>query len=251
MCIYCTTNNYRKIYEHHHGPIPVDDQGRTYEIHHIDGDRNNNNISNLVALSMEDHLLVHYLQEDWNACRLIASKMCLSPEVISELASKAAKERLARGDHPFLDAEMHQRRVEKTKAEGTNPFYSSAKHREWALQRVAKGTHNWQGGDQSRKNNAKMLKDGTHPFVGDKHPVHKQLAEGTHSSFNPEKQRQDQLKKVQAGTHHLLGGSMHRSLIEEGRHPTQIKKPCVHCGRMMPLPALSRYHNNNCKLRCD
>jgi len=26
---------YRKIYEQHYGPIPVDSDGRTYEIHHI------------------------------------------------------------------------------------------------------------------------------------------------------------------------------------------------------------------------
>jgi hypothetical protein len=37
MCIYCTTNNYRKIYENHNGIIPKDSDGRTYEIHHIDG----------------------------------------------------------------------------------------------------------------------------------------------------------------------------------------------------------------------
>lgn len=246
-----TKVNYRKIYEQHHGPIPKDEQGRTFEIHHKDGDRNNNDISNLIALSLEDHFNIHYLQKDWYACTMIASKMKLSQAEISVFASAAAKERIARGDHPFLDPEMHKRRVEKTKQEGTNPFYSSAKHREWALQRSAKGTHNWQGGEQSRANNAKMLADGSHPFIGDKNPVHNQLALGTHSSNNPEKQRADQLKRVQEGSHHLLGGTIQRRLIEEGRHPSQIHKPCIHCGKMMPLPALSRFHNNNCKMRCD
>ena len=30
--------NYRKIWVERHGPIPLDENGRTYEIHHIDGD---------------------------------------------------------------------------------------------------------------------------------------------------------------------------------------------------------------------
>jgi len=34
MSIYRKTN-YRKIYEDHNGPIPVDEDGRTYEIHHL------------------------------------------------------------------------------------------------------------------------------------------------------------------------------------------------------------------------
>jgi hypothetical protein len=246
-----TKVNYRKIYEQHHGPIPKDNKGISFDVHHIDGNRNNNAISNLIALSMEDHLYIHYLQGDWYACTMIASKMQLSQSEISAFASAAAKERIARGDHPFLDPEMHKRRVDKTKQDGTNPFYSSAKHREWALQRSAQGTHNWQGGEQSRANNAKMLADGSHPFSGDKNPVHKQLVLGTHSSNNPEKQRADQVKRVQEGSHHLVGGSIQRKLIEEGRHPTQIRKPCVHCGKMMPLPALSRFHNNNCKMRSD
>lgn len=31
MCIYCGTSNYRKIYENHHGLIPIDNSGRTYD----------------------------------------------------------------------------------------------------------------------------------------------------------------------------------------------------------------------------
>ena len=46
MNIYSETN-YRKIYEQHYGPIPKDTDGRSYEIHHIDGNHNNNDINNL------------------------------------------------------------------------------------------------------------------------------------------------------------------------------------------------------------
>ena len=85
MCIYCTTNNYRKIYEHHHGAIPVDDLGRTYEIHHMDGDHHNNHPSNLKCVSVQEHYDIHYAQEDWGACFCIAKRLKLTKEQISEL----------------------------------------------------------------------------------------------------------------------------------------------------------------------
>ena len=43
-------SNYRKIYKNYYGVIPCDDSGRTYDIHHINGNRSNNNIDNLIAV---------------------------------------------------------------------------------------------------------------------------------------------------------------------------------------------------------
>ena len=45
---------YRKEWIKHYGPIPRDHKGRSYHIHHIDRDRSNNHISNLVVLSILD-----------------------------------------------------------------------------------------------------------------------------------------------------------------------------------------------------
>jgi len=59
---------YRKVYETFYGPIPKDQDGRSYDIHHIDGDKTNNSILNLVALSIQDHYDVHYIQGDYGAC---------------------------------------------------------------------------------------------------------------------------------------------------------------------------------------
>ena len=64
MCIYCGTNKYRKIYESHNGPIPKEDNGRSYEIHHIDGNHFNNDPSNLKAVSIQEHYDIHYSQGD-------------------------------------------------------------------------------------------------------------------------------------------------------------------------------------------
>ena len=52
--------NYRKIYEDHYGQIPLDEEGRSYDIHHIDGNHNNNDISNLKAVTIQEHYDIHY-----------------------------------------------------------------------------------------------------------------------------------------------------------------------------------------------
>lgn len=54
--------NYRKIWESYHGKIPTDIFGRTFDIHHIDGNRKNNKIENLMCLSLEDHYKIHLKQ---------------------------------------------------------------------------------------------------------------------------------------------------------------------------------------------
>lgn len=66
---------YRSIYVKYKGPIPKDEFGRSYDIHHVDGNRNNNDPSNLVALSLKEHFDIHYAQGDYPACRLIAIRL--------------------------------------------------------------------------------------------------------------------------------------------------------------------------------
>jgi hypothetical protein len=128
MCIYCGTDKYRKIYEHHYGQIPKDDLGRTYEIHHIDGNRQNNNLSNLVALSMEEHYNVHHQQKDWVACLRIAAKMNKSSHEISIMSRRAALEKIKNGTHHF----------------------TSENAKKWQKERVSNNNHNW-----AKENNSK------------------------------------------------------------------------------------------------
>ena len=91
MCIYCTTNNYRKIYENHHGPIPKDSDGRSYHIHHIDGNHHNNSIDNLKAVSIEEHYQIHYSQGDWGACVKLAAIINLSEEERADIAQRVGQ----------------------------------------------------------------------------------------------------------------------------------------------------------------
>lgn len=78
--------SYRKIWETIYGPIP-----KGYEIHHIDGNRMNNDIENLRCVSIEEHYEIHYKQGDYLACTIMSKRMGLSEEerkVIHDMAMK-------------------------------------------------------------------------------------------------------------------------------------------------------------------
>jgi hypothetical protein len=122
MCIYCNTNNYRNIYENHHGIIPQEENGRSYHIHHIDGNRMNNDPANLIALSIQEHYNIHHLQNDWYACLKLAKQMNKSPEEISELARKEANRRIENGNHHFTDSEWQRQNQLKIIKNGKHFF---------------------------------------------------------------------------------------------------------------------------------
>jgi hypothetical protein len=114
MSIY-TGKNYRKIYESHFGPIPKDENGRSYEIHHIDGNRKNNDPNNLQCLSIQEHYNIHFSQSDWGACYLIARKMKLSPEELSAMAKKVNQQRIQLGEHQFCGDKNPQKQEHNRK----------------------------------------------------------------------------------------------------------------------------------------
>jgi len=66
---------YRRIWEEAYGKIPVDEKGRSYEIHHIDGNRDNNELSNLQCLSIEEHYKLHLEKKEYAAANLIAKRL--------------------------------------------------------------------------------------------------------------------------------------------------------------------------------
>ena len=156
MCIYCQTNNYRKIYESHNGPIPKESNGRTYDIHHLDGNHSNNSDDNLKAVTIQEHYDIHYSQGDWYACILLGNKMKMSPAELSRLNTLQNLKRVADGTHPFLK-----------RPDGTS----------LQTDRVKIGTHPWSG----PSNNNKRVAEGTNPFSGMEN-TRKQLAAGKHPS---------------------------------------------------------------------
>lgn len=78
--------NYRKIWQDNFGEIPPG-----HEIHHIDGNRNNNTPSNLKCVTIEEHYRIHFDQEDYGACIIMSDRMRLSIEEKRDLAKKAAE----------------------------------------------------------------------------------------------------------------------------------------------------------------
>ena len=145
---------HRKIYEQHYGAIPREADGRSYEIHHIDGNPENNDISNLVAVTLQEHYNIHYAQGDYGACFKMAKKLKLSPQEIAEISRKTQLKRLAEGTHNWQNSEVQakagRRSVAITLANGTHNFIKHKEKRVANMKaRVANGTHNLQGPNSS------------------------------------------------------------------------------------------------------
>lgn len=145
---------YRKIWEQHNGPIPKEADGRSYEIHHLDGNHSNNDISNLKYVTIHEHYDIHFSQGDYGACRKMAIRMKMSAELISELATLNNLKRSKEGTNPFNGPNINRKRLEN-------------------------GTHHLIG-DKNPVH--EKIKNGTHNFIGDSNPVRTQLKNGTHSS---------------------------------------------------------------------
>lgn len=165
MNIY-TGKDYRKIYEQHYGPIPLDEKGRRYDIHHIDGDHSNIDPSNLKAVTLDEHYDIHYAQGDWGACQAIQMRMDRTSKEISELSRKTQLERMANGTHHFCDTEWRKKSYQKQVERGTHNFSGEAGSK-FATERnnriMAEGKHPFAGGELSRRNNAKKSAENALP----------------------------------------------------------------------------------------
>ena len=167
MTIYSKIN-YRKIYESHFGPIPKDDFGRSYEIHHVDGKHSNNSPENLRALTIQEHYDIHYSQGDWAACNRIGGKMKIPSAELSRLNSLQNLKRVAEHTHPFL-----------TRPDGTSVTSDKIKRGEHNLQkrpdgtsvssdRVKAGYHNFLTRPDGTSHASDRVKAGTNPFQNPK-----------------------------------------------------------------------------------
>lgn len=162
--IRCNTRtkiNYRKIYENYYGPIPVEPNGRAYEIHHIDGDDNNNDPTNLQAVTIQEHYNIHYSQGDYYAALLIAKKMRKSPEELSELNRLQNQKRIKEGTHNFASSEWQSALQQKRLANGSHNFLGDKNP---VFTRIKNGTHTALFTSESAtKRINERLQNGTHP----------------------------------------------------------------------------------------
>lgn len=104
---------HRLIYAKHFGPIPVDDDGMSYDIHHKDGNRANNDINNLVALTLQEHYDIHFSQGDWMACNRILKRKGNDPAEKSKLLSLSNRQRVENGTHNFQNIDWIRDRQER------------------------------------------------------------------------------------------------------------------------------------------
>jgi len=207
---------YRKIYEQNFGPIPKDQNNRTYEIHHIDGNHSNNDPFNLRAVSINEHYDIHYAQGDWAACLRISARTKLSPETISKLASLAAK---ARNKNPKY----------------INPFKARPDGSSISKDRVNSGQHQY----LKRKDGSSMTSDrviaGTHNFITN-HP-NKKTATCPHCN------------KIGGETNMMR---FHFVNCWNNPNKTEIKREtftCKHCNKTTNKGNYIRWHGSNCRAR--
>jgi HNH endonuclease len=182
------TTEYRRIYIAHFGPIPRESNGRSYEIHHIDGDHTNNDPSNLVAITLQEHYDIHYARGDWGACYLMAvQRMNKTPEELSELASKRNslrnKKLVEEGTHNFLGGYIQKERNRKYLENGTHHLLGPAQN----LKRIQDNNHNFIGPSQNKS----MYANGVHPSqsklccLGCKKVTHKAGFVRSHKNCTP------------------------------------------------------------------
>ena len=139
------TVNYRKIYENHYGPIPVDGTGKSYDIHHMDGNHENNSPENLRAITVEEHYQIHYEQQDYYACYLIMTqRMSKTKEEISAIATLNNLQRVAKGTNPLVGGQLQKRTSKEYWAKmgdnhpGALAVRQRVKNGVWHLQKTGK-----------------------------------------------------------------------------------------------------------------
>lgn len=134
-------SNYRKIYEQDFGSIPNDNNNIPFDIHHKDGDRTNNSIENLEALSVQDHYNRHYEQGDWGACFALANRITMSFEERSALSKLVQARNIERGVHNFLkrpDGNSVGRDTARRLAKEGNHLFQTERAKQWRADNAQK-----------------------------------------------------------------------------------------------------------------
>jgi len=89
--------NYRKLYEKYHNCCLLSG----IDIHHIDGNHDNNSIENLKAVSLEEHYNIHKSQNEFYAAYLIGKRMKIKPsdwKIMAQInGSKSGKSNYDKG----------------------------------------------------------------------------------------------------------------------------------------------------------
>jgi hypothetical protein len=143
--------NYRWIWEKHYGKIPIDENNQTYEIHHIDGNRENNDISNLKCVSKKEHAQIHFDQKEFAAAYAILKR------------TKGIKKDFSGWNH----SEETKEKISNSISGEKNPMYGKTR-----LDRIGKGY--WRG----KKQPEEMISKRVEKFIGQKRPKQSEAMSG-------------------------------------------------------------------------
>lgn len=97
-----------------------------------------------------------------------------------------------------------------------------------SIWRSKAGIHHWQdrkSPNSEGKLNKKLVEEGRHNFLG--------------PALNN--------KRIADGTHNFVGSDSNLRMLAEGKHPSQQKKTCEYCGKIMSVGMYKRWHGDNCK----
>jgi len=231
-----TRKNYRRIYEKYHGPIPIDELGRSYDIHHIDGDKNNNDPSNLIAVSIQDHYEIHLRQEDWFACFNLAKRLSLTANEISEIAKNAVKTSIEEGTNVLVGGRWHKENIDLL--------------REKVREQVRTGQHHWTTDEHRILTSIRQqekVQNGTHHLLGGK--IQKELvASGRHHLLGGEIQRKTNARRREDGSLSSTSKRINAERIANGSHQNLQEHVCPHCTKHGKGPAFKYNHFDNCVL---
>lgn len=196
---------HRRAFKRHHGR----NIKPGYHIHHLDGDPTNNDISNLVEVTPQEHFDIHYNQQDWGACKMLASVADVDPEVLEVI------QREQKGiHHPDFDR-------------------SAAAKKIWASDNKP--------GRIPVTDGTKIIKfkteDDANNFVERNEGWRRGLPDSSKVGLSKSKRRITSNEAKQLATRRM----------EEGTHNMLQQIECPHCGKSGNTPIMKRWHFNNCK----
>lgn len=239
---------YRKIWREANGPIPKDVDGRSYEIHHINGDHSDDRLENLKCVSILEHFEIHLSQGDYGAAAAVAKRMKIAPEEQKKLDSLAGKQAFKekKGFHAFTAEEkaVHSRKgglAHRGRAWWTNGV-ESIKSAEcpgegWHRGRIVTGT-----GPKIGSKIGVFWNNGYANIRAEERPG----PEWIRGRFLTERQR-DRRSEIASN---LIVSQAHKDAISQKLSgKTQPKVECPICGKIGGAGAMSRFHFDNCKSR--
>jgi DNA-binding transcriptional regulator YiaG len=202
-------SNYRKLWRDANGQIPIDENGVSHEIHHIDGNHSNNTLSNLKCVSIIEHFQIHLSQGDFAAANRILTKINKIKELREQcgITPKELAKYMAENSKGLWSDESKKRAID-TKREKKVGYCDDKK-----IQSAA-------GKKGGPKGGAVVS------------ALHKERGTGVYS-------REHQQKAGRMGGH--IVGKMHK-----GKAKPIVT--CPHCGKEGGGQALmNRWHFDNCK----